>query len=312
VHGDLKHESNETFMVNLLSPVNATLGQDHATGTILNDDPEPTIDILDVSTFEGESGTTNAMFTVKLSRPSSSVVTVMASTSSDTATPGSDYTTTSSTVTFLPGELTHSFIVPVFGDRIFENNETFFVTLSNAMGGTLGDSGATGTILNDDPTPTITIKNATPVVEGDNGTRSAVFTVELSNPSSKVVSVTLATADHTANAGSDYVGGTTLTFNPGGPTSQTFSVLIKGDVLNENDEDFFVNLTNPINGDIDLAHGTGIGTITDDDAARVRVEDVSIVEGNSGNKTLNFVVTLSTASAIPITVDFATMDGSAV
>ena len=56
----------------------------------------------------------------------------------------------------------------------------------------------------------------------------------------------------------------TLTFAPG-ETTQTITVPVNGDVLDEADETFFVNLSSPVNATI--ADGQGVGTITDDDAA---------------------------------------------
>jgi hypothetical protein len=110
--------------------------------------------------------------------------------------------------------------------------------------------------------PTLAIDDAT-VTEGNGGTTNAVFTVRLSAPSSSAVTVSYATADGTAAAGSDYVAASgTLTF-PAGTTSRTLSVAVKGDKTLEPDETFLVNLGNPVNATI--ADGQGQGTILNDD-----------------------------------------------
>jgi hypothetical protein len=308
VRGDNTDEADETFSVQLSNPTGAVIADDIGIGTIANDDP-PVITIGDVTLTEGQNGTALATFQLTLSRPSSSNVTVVATTGDGSAKSGSDYDAKSSTVTFPAGMQTQSFSVVVRGDTVFEGDEAFFVNLSTPTNGTIGRAQATGTIENDDVQPTISIDDLT-FIEGESGTTNAVFNVRLSNASSEVVSVNLATADDSAVAGNDYVaGGTTLTFTPG-EILKTFTVPVVGDTVREDTESFFVNLTQPINGVIGDAQAKG--TITDTDAPRVRVEDVSIVEGNTGDTTLNFMVKLSTVSATEITVDYTTMNGGAV
>ena len=110
--------------------------------------------------------------------------------------------------------------------------------------------------------PNISIGDAA-VVEGDAGSTNAVFTVSLSAVSGEVVSVSYATADGSATAGSDYVATSgTVTFPPG-TTSQPVSVPVLGDFAFEPNETFAVNLSSPLNGRI--ADGQGVGTIIDDD-----------------------------------------------
>ena len=76
------------------------------------------------------------------------------------------------------------------------------------------------------------------VDEGDSGSVDAVFTVSLTRPSSETVTVVAQTADGTATAGVDYtaVGPVTLTF-PAGTISQTFTVPVLGDLLDETERD---------------------------------------------------------------------------
>src|SRR5207237_7578399 len=71
-------------------------------------------------------------------------------TSDGTAAAGSDYVSTSNTLTFNPGDLTKTIGVTVNGDQKFEPNETFLVNLSNATNATISRAQAVGTILNDD------------------------------------------------------------------------------------------------------------------------------------------------------------------
>lgn len=149
------------------------------------------------------------------------------------------------------------------------------------------------------------------IAEGDSGTTTAVFTVTLSPDSSQTVTVDYATANGTAAAGSDYTAvANTLTFNPG-DTSQTISVPIIGDTGDEADETFFVNLSNPSNAGI--LDGQAVGTIIDDDGlASLTIADQTLLEGDAGTTNAVFAVTLSPASSSVVTVDYATVAGTAV
>ena len=113
------------------------------------------------------------------------------------------------------------------------------------------------------PTPVTLSINDVSVAEGNSGTTTAKFTVTLSAPAVQTVTVAYATADGTANAGSDYVARSgSLTFAPG-RTSQTISVLVNGDRDIEPSETFFVNLTGPVGAT--LARSQGTGTIVSDE-----------------------------------------------
>jgi len=172
------------FQVTVNSPLPSSVSQVSNQGTIsgdnfanvLTDDPAvggssdptvtpvltpPDISIKDASVAEPASGSSPAAFTVVLAHAFSQVVTVNYATANDTgganpATAGVDYTPTSGTLTFNPGEVVQTISVPVLADADnSETNETFLVNLSGATGaGTITDSQAVGTI-----TPTSTPGN---------------------------------------------------------------------------------------------------------------------------------------------------------
>ena len=155
----------------------------------------------------------------------------------------------------------------------------------------------------------LAVSDAT-IVEGDTGTQNAVVAVRLSAPSSRTVTVDYRTANVTAVAGSDYVAVSgRLTFNPG-VTSQSVLVPVLGDRVLEPNEGFFVNLRTAKNAT--LADSQGIVTILDNDPHTVRISDTSGLEGNAGLTPLTFTVTLSADASAPVTVNFATQDGTAV
>ncbi|MBI3649318.1 MAG: hypothetical protein HY240_11320, partial [Actinobacteria bacterium] len=164
--------------------------------------PPGKVYINDVSVTEGNSGTTNATFTISLS-PARGSISVDWATAAGTATAGTDFTSASGNVTVSKSAPTVLVSVPVIGDTIDEYDETFFVNLSNASGGAIGDSQGLGTITDDDAPPSLTVNDVT-VTEGNSGTTNATFTVALSAASGKTITVSYATADGTAVAPSDY------------------------------------------------------------------------------------------------------------
>jgi ELWxxDGT repeat protein len=120
----------------------------------------PRLTIDDVRVTEGDSGTANAHFTVRLSPAASKSVTVDYATADGTATAGSDYTTATGTLTFAPGETSKSIDVPVRGDATPENNETFFMTLKNAAGATLVRTTAFAVVDDDDQSADVALSLA--------------------------------------------------------------------------------------------------------------------------------------------------------
>ena len=269
----------------------------------------PAIEINDVSVAEGTSGTTPAVFTVSLSSASTEAVSVAYASADGSATAGSDYSAVSGSLTFAPGETTKSITVLVTGDTVIEPDEAFFVNLSSPTNATIARRQGQGSILNHDPTlPALSINDVS-VSEGTSGTRNAVFTVSLTPASAQTVTVTYATADGTATADTDYLSAEgALAFAPG-ETTKTITVITKGDTLNEANETFFVNLSDPSNASI--GKGQGQGTILNDDALpKLTINDISVVEGNAGTTDAVFTVKLTPASGRTVTVNYATADGT--
>ena len=225
------------------------------------------LSINNVSLTEGDNGTKNATFTVTLSAASTSPVTVHYATSNGTARAGSDYVAVPDTlITFAPGQISKTIDVSIIGDTTVEPNATFAVNLSNATGATIADAQGIGTITDNDSVsaPTLSINNVA-VTEGDNGAKNATFIVTLSATSNSPVTVSYATANGNATAGSDYTAKTGTLTIPAGQISGTIDVSIIGDTIVEPDETFAVNLSNATGATI--ADAQGIGTIRNDDSA---------------------------------------------
>jgi Calx-beta domain/FG-GAP-like repeat len=157
------------------------------------------------------------------------------------------------------------------------------------------------------PPPPISISDVT-VTEGNSGAQPATFTVRLSRASDAPVTVTFATADGTATAGSDYQATSgTLTFAPG-ETEKTITVPVNGDRLGEANEQFSLLLASPgSNQVVAMASATIV-----DDEPRISIGDVAQVEGKRGQTTLfTFTVTLSAPYDQAVTMSFGTVDGTA-
>jgi hypothetical protein len=139
------------------------------------------------------------------------------------------------------------------------------------------------------------------------------ITVNRSGNVSMTTTVDYATNNGTATAGSDYTSATgTLTFAPGELT-KTFQIPILNDNLYEaGNETLTVTLSNPSGAAILISPSTSAVTIFDSQQRPfVSMAGVSLTEGNSGQKTFSFPVTLSNRSVETVTVDFTTADNTA-
>jgi Ca2+-binding RTX toxin-like protein len=345
---DLVYEGPETFTIQLANPsTNAVIADPLGLGTIMDDgtgtvppgvtptDDRPQASINDVIVNEA-AGT--ATFTVTLAGTATTPINIDYATADGTAKAGQDYTAATGTVTFAPGETSKSITVPILNDAVYEGSETFTVNLSNPSSnalitdpvglGTINDDG-TGPVppgvTPDDDRPVVTIND----VLVNEASAQATFTVTLSNPSDLPVSVKYSSVNGTAEAGFDYdaVLGT-LTFAPG-ELSKTIDVPLHNDTVYEGAETFQIVLTDPTNAKVNAAgvgvdaatDGTGIGTILDDgtgpvppgitpdnDIPAASINDITV---NEAAGTATFTVTLTNAATMPVTIAYASADGTA-
>jgi hypothetical protein len=260
----------------------------------------PVLSIDSVRVPEGDAGASNASFTVNLSAPIAQSVTVEFLTADVTAVAG-DYAPAAGTLAFPAGTTTQSIAVSIHGDTLNEDDETFAVALTAPTNAAIGVTSGVGTIVDDDPLPALSIAD---VSVGEGG--AAVFTVTLSAPSGRRVTVDFATADGTARSGADYTAASgSLTFAPG-ETLQTITAATTVDNLDEADETFVVRLINPSRATLAAPQATG--TISDDDdPPALSITGATAGEGGP----VVFRVGLSAPSGRPVTVDFATADGTA-
>jgi hypothetical protein len=232
----------------------------------------PTVSVTDATVTEGDASPVPAVFTVSLSAPSGQTVTVQHGTADGTATAGADYAAGSGTLTFPPGTVTQPVSVPVLGDLLDEDDETFTLDLSNPTGATIGDGQGVGTVTDNDPLPFLLAGDCA-AEEGDAGSTPCALPIQLWPMSGRTVAVAYSTADGTATAGSDYTPASgILTFAPG-TTQQIASVGVLGDTVMEADESFTLVLSAPVNAEIGSNPGSAL--IVDDDGPSLSPLEVS-------------------------------------
>ena len=146
---DTLDEDDETITLNITSNVGVVTSA-QSTATILDNDAPPSASIADNSIAEGSFSTTSPLlFQVTLSAVSAKTVSVAYSTVANTAS-ATDFTISSGTLTFTPGQTVALISIPITPDRLSEDDETFSLVLSNPINVSLTQTSATGTIVNDD------------------------------------------------------------------------------------------------------------------------------------------------------------------
>ncbi len=296
-------EPDETFTLVLLNAsADVTLATATATGTITDNDDPLSLSVAAASGVEGSP----VDFTMTLSRAvSTQTVEVAYATTSGTATSGADFMATSGVLTFATGETSKTVSVVTLDDSVDEPNETFTLVLLNASADvTLATAMATGTITDNDGSPSLSVAAASGV-EGS----PVDFTVTLSPVSGQEVTVTYATSvenTDTATLGTDFTASSGVLTFASGEMSKTVSVATADDSVDEPNETFTLTLSSPLGATLSPADATTTGTIIDDEASpSLSVAPASGVEGSP----VVFTVTLSPVSGQEVTVTYATSVG---
>lgn len=287
---------------------------------------QPALVINDVTVpFETNGGSSLATFTVTFADTTVThgPVTVSFSTTGGTATAGTscgsagvDYVGANSfTLAFGSAEKRKQIPITVCGDTRDEQDETFSINLFGANGAGIQDAQGQATLIDDDPPPSLRVNDVT-VTEGAAGTvANAVFTVTVTGSTQNTITVSYATANRTATAGSCGTAGVdyattsaALTFAPNQAT-QTFTIPVCGDGVREGGEQFEVRFSGGT-GTVTIQDGTGVGTITDDDP----LPTLSIVPAVQADEAASAVFTVAlggTPTTQTVSVTFATAPGTA-
>jgi hypothetical protein len=157
--------------------------------------------------------------------------------------------------------------------------------------------------------PTLSFGNVS-VTEGNAGSKVANFSATLSQALPTPVRFDAYTTPGTAAPGVDYASNAAMNVQiPAGQVAAVFPVTVNGDTVVESNETFAVNLANVVGAR--AAPSQALGRIVNDDLAQLSIADASVAEGQSGETTLSFVVSLNHAMPSPVFFDIATGGGSA-
>ena len=305
---DALDEATETFFLNLHTATGgATIADGQAIGSITDDDPLPRVSAMDTEVSEGDlaTGGNVAVFAVRLDAPSGRTVAVDYAT--EGGSPGTDYESRAGTLTFAPGVVEQSVLVPIIGNLEDDANRTFSLVLRDPVFATIDDGSALATIFDDEASalPTVSVGDST-VTEADAGdTVIVTFPVTLDDFSDETVTVDYEIIDANGNV----VGSGTVTFDPG-ETQQVVSIEVPGDSTAGPNTAYRLVLSDPTNAQISGTDGSGTVTVVDNDGGgatnTLRVADAVVTEGDVEPTFLSFVVSLTSPAAGPITASYAT------
>jgi hypothetical protein len=159
------------------------------------------------------------------------------------------------------------------------------------------------------PAPALSIAYAA-TAEGNAGTKALRFTVQSSQPVVYPVTFSAATLDGTAVAGQDYDELTVVdAVIPAGQDHADVDVTVRGDTAVERHEGFTLNLAD-VSG-ATVARRQARGRIDNDDLPLLFIGDATVVEGDAGQATLRFPITLSRSVSTPVTFNIVTLPVSA-
>ncbi|MDA9778114.1 Ig-like domain-containing protein [Rubripirellula sp.] len=307
---DILIESNETFSVALTAPGGgANLGTPATvTVTIVEDDVPGTLAFSTGTASVSEDGGT-VVLTVNRTSGNDGVVSIDYATLDGTAIAGADYTASSGTLTFGNGVTTQTITIDITDNSVINNDKVFSVQLSNETGGaSLGSPSVVSvTILEDD----IELFFDPSSVSVNENAGTASLSVKRIGDVDAEVTVDFSTADGTALAGSDYTSASgSLTF-AAGVSTQSVTVSLVNDNQEEAGESFNVNLANPSGAaELGAASSATVNITNDDVAGTLSIQSAATVTEKDGTVTLT--VTRANGSDGNISVDFTTIDGTAL
>ncbi len=276
-------ETDETFEVTLLAPVNCSLGATTLhTLTILDDDAAPAVnfDQPTSNVVESGSGTT---ITLSLSAESAFDVTVPV-TASGTATPGGDFTWTpggsgaSGSIVITAGALSGDLTLTPTDDSSVEGSETIQFAIGSPTNGTAGASSTHQVVLIDDDGTAVDVAFDAVASTLAESVGTATIGLTLTDYAAQTVTVPVSTSG-TATVGADYTLDTPTVTIPVGSLTGSAQVTVIDDSDSEPSETIALTLGTPTGASLG-APATHTFTVTDDD----------------GVPTINFAAPTSTAT----------------
>lgn len=197
--------------------------------------PVPHLRVSDARAKEADPGTGERLaFTLQLDRPTSQTVSVHVRTEGGTADPDTDFRPVDTRVDFPAGTTQREVTVWVRGDRVDETRERLHLLLDDPHDLTVDDARATGTILDDDPWPSVRLSDAT-VTEPADGAVLAQVPIRTDRPRSHKIILTVGTVPGTADE-ADYVPAERRVVIAAGERRAAFPVKVLADAVDEVEE----------------------------------------------------------------------------
>jgi gliding motility-associated-like protein len=305
-------EGTESVSLTLTSGPNYIVGSSSNAFLDINDNDNytATIAVTDATAEENTPSNQTGQFTVTLNASNTTGSTITVNyTIGGTATNTSDYNTLEGSVSIANGTSNGIITVTPIDDNIVENQETVQLTLASGTGYVIGPPASDILTINDNDLYALTINDVS-FPEGDMGEQDFAFTVSLAGglPALTPVTFTYSTANGTATtADNDYVPIPPQTGTIAmGSLSTTLTVEVNGDIKQEPNETFTVNLTNP-SANATTSDPQGLGTIQNDDSAAVLIGPISDNTTESGG-TATFRVSLSQPPLSSVTINLQSSD----
>ena len=307
-------ENAELFTVLLNSaPVGVVLMNAEASVAITDDEDAPVAEIgFESVTYEVSEGISRTVLTISvISGVLAETVTLTYATVDGSALSGVDYGISTGTVELSPRIRTATIEVSVLDDSVVESAEIFFVNLGRAsVPNNVALTPFRASVTIEDNDIAIGFESLTYRVGEDSGTVELTVSV-ISGVLMETITLNYKTMDGSAIAGEDYTSTmSTVTLSPMTP-SVTFTVPITDDDTDEPDQMFTVVLSGAP-ADITLDPATATVTIIDNDAVVIGF-DKATYSVNEGDVTVVFTVSVINGVLMEtITLNYETMDGSAI
>ncbi len=310
LHPAALDENDETIILALSAPVNATLGSPSTCTLTLNDHPSDGPPTLSWSGSIGGAESTTAP-AVTLSANSGKAVTVSYSVTGGTATGGADYSVGATTLNILPESGGTNIPLTIINDTSDEDSETIDFTMVSAGNANLpgvSSRDRTYTISDNDNPPTISFSAA-----GGSGGENVNGSVNLnvSVPSGKTISGDLAVSGtaRPGNPNRDFTLSLSTFTLPPGVAGTNVTLQVVNDSRDEPNETVVLNLQSVLNA-TETGPSTYTYTINDNDDPPA----VAFVDNAAGESETNapvVLVQLSQTSDLAPAVDYAVIGGTA-
>lgn len=271
--------------------------------------------VLSASTYAVAQSAQSITISVNRTDGTAGTTSVAYATADGTAVAGTDYTSTSGTLSWSDGDsATKSFVIPISNATAFSGSKTLTVALSNPVGGAqLGTPASAIVTINGSTSAAIgTLQLGAASYSVAQNAGSVAVTVSRVGGSDGVASVSYSTSNVTAVAGTDFTAASgTLTWQSGDATAKTVSIAISNATPFSGTKSFKIALTNPSAGAAISSPGSSTIAIAGDASAGSVQFTASSYAINQGAGSLTVTVSRTNGSSGAASVAYSTTSGSA-